>query len=230
VIPFVRCHKNVIKVMLVKDRRSGDYAFLSGGVKAHESIMRAAVRELHEETYGALKERDVLNSSCIRRLEFLNYFRPQHKDEDIELRKKYGQYYPNGVSECCHVVVFEVPSENLDRVLMSYQEAFSRLACNEAMLKHLETTHVMFEDIRVVCKWERDQMRGRNTSADANGVHLWDVHVKNGVALRVLTALDGVSSTASFGLSKPPPAVRHVLEGPTEVSHAVHHDGCCSVA
>ena len=190
VIPFAR-HYNSIKVMLVKDKRSGDYAFLSGGVKANESVMQAAMRELNEETYGAMSESDIIGSPYIKQLNFTNSFRPQHRDESIEIRKKFGEHYPNGITELCHIIVFEVPHEKIENVLFSYHESFKSIQTRKDMDQCIETTNVIFEDIKSVTKWERDQMRGRCCSPDANGIHLWDVHVKNGLAMRVRTALMG---------------------------------------
>lgn len=196
VIPFARFENNTIKVMLVQDRRSGDYAFLSGGVKARESVMHAASRELHEETYGALHGGDLWTSACVKHIEFFNSFRPQHRDEDILVRKKLGQHYPNGVIESCHVVAFEVPPCRVEEAMQAYKEGYKRIASRKDMLRHIETTCVIFEDIRAVSKWERDQMRGRLCSPDANGIHLWDVHVKNGLAMRVQTALQAFSKVS----------------------------------
>lgn len=189
VIPFVRCFDNSIKVMLVKDKRSGDYAFLSGGVKSHETIMCAAIRELHEETYGALRGHDIMTSSCVKEIKFINTFRPQHRDEDLQLKKKLGDCFPNGITEVCHVVVFEISERRLEDALHVYQDSYVRLNQIKKLEKYLETTDVLFEDIRTVSKWERDQMRGVITSPDANGIHLWDVHVKNALAMKVMTVL-----------------------------------------
>lgn len=175
--------------MLVKDKQSGDYAFLSGGVKSNETVMRAAARELNEETYGAITEEDLSVAHCVKQIEFKNSFRPQHRDEDVSLRKKLGQHLPNGVVESCTVVVFEIPQQRIPDIIMAYSCALHDYAKNKEMVKYMETSDVIFEDIKSVTKWERDQMRGNNSSPDANGIHLWDVHVKNGVAMRVRSAL-----------------------------------------
>ena len=49
VIPYVDN-----KVMLVKDRKTNEWGFISGGVKNHESYFQAAQRELFEETSGLM--------------------------------------------------------------------------------------------------------------------------------------------------------------------------------
>lgn len=191
VIPYARCEKDVVKVMLVKDRRTGDYAFLSGGVKAHETIMRAAMRELREETYGALRESDIRSSTCIRQIAFTNTFRPQHKEEDAQVRKRLGEHFPHNITEACHVVAFELPSYRLEMIASAYKQAYQKLMFHykNRTSSIIETTELIFEDIRNVSKWERDQLRGRICSPDSNGIHLWDVHVKNGLAMRVMNVL-----------------------------------------
>lgn len=191
VIPYAKCEKDIVKVMLVRDRRTGDYAFLSGGVKAHETIMRAAMRELREETYGALRESDIRTSPRIHQIAFTNTYRPQHKEEDIQIKKRLGEHFPHNISEACHVIAFELPSSRLEAILQSYQDAFERIirSCKKMTSNYVETTELRFEDIRNVSKWERDQLRGRICSPDSNGIHLWDVHVKNGLAMRVMHAL-----------------------------------------
>jgi hypothetical protein len=92
--------------------------------------------------------------------------------------------------------VFELPEHRLAGVLSSYRVSFSAMVKQKDMEKYIETTNVIFEDIRAVTKWERDQLRGRPSSPDSNGIHLWDVHVKNGLAMRVRTALMPPSPSA----------------------------------
>jgi len=49
VIPFYND-----KVMLVKDRKTKEWGFVSGGVKKNETYFHAAQRELYEETSGLM--------------------------------------------------------------------------------------------------------------------------------------------------------------------------------
>ena len=49
VIPFYND-----KVMLVKDRKTKEWGFVSGGVKKNETYFQAAQRELYEETSGLM--------------------------------------------------------------------------------------------------------------------------------------------------------------------------------
>lgn len=39
------------KVLMVQDRRTKEYGFVSGGVKNHETYLQSAIRELKEETF-----------------------------------------------------------------------------------------------------------------------------------------------------------------------------------
>lgn len=60
------------KTLLVKDRKHGEWGFVSGGVKRNERLINAANRELQEETSG------VFNSipRFHRRIEFKTWYRP----------------------------------------------------------------------------------------------------------------------------------------------------------
>jgi|TARA_B110000261_G_scaffold94194_1_gene106812 hypothetical protein len=40
--------------VMVKDKQTSEWGFISGGVKKHESTRQAALRELHEETSGVM--------------------------------------------------------------------------------------------------------------------------------------------------------------------------------
>lgn len=52
IIPYIG--KRMDKVLMVKDSKTGEWGFISGGVKKRESFHNAAVRELIEETSGLL--------------------------------------------------------------------------------------------------------------------------------------------------------------------------------
>ena len=53
VLPFIKT-KTGLKYLIVKDRISGDYTFISGSSKKNESITVTALRELKEETKNAI--------------------------------------------------------------------------------------------------------------------------------------------------------------------------------
>lgn len=54
VVPFVREGPKTIKFMVVKDRKSKEWTFITGGCKARETDVQAAMRELKEETRNVL--------------------------------------------------------------------------------------------------------------------------------------------------------------------------------
>jgi 8-oxo-dGTP pyrophosphatase MutT (NUDIX family) len=54
VVPFARDGDDVVKFMVVKDRKNKEWTFVTGGCKAKESDVQAAQRELCEETRGVL--------------------------------------------------------------------------------------------------------------------------------------------------------------------------------
>lgn len=60
IVPYIG--KNMDKVLMVKDVKTSEWGFISGGVKKHESSFQAAERELSEETSGILRHIDVKRS------------------------------------------------------------------------------------------------------------------------------------------------------------------------
>lgn len=60
IIPYIG--KNMDRVLMVKDVKTNEWGFISGGVKKHESSFQAAERELSEETSGILRHIDVKRS------------------------------------------------------------------------------------------------------------------------------------------------------------------------
>jgi ADP-ribose pyrophosphatase YjhB (NUDIX family) len=53
VVPYVR-RGDAVQFMVVKDRKHKEWTFVTGGVKARETDLQAAARELREETKNAL--------------------------------------------------------------------------------------------------------------------------------------------------------------------------------
>lgn len=73
------------QVLMVQDRKTREWGFISGGVKRHETYMQAAVRELAEETSGLMPmipphDHGVSN--------FETAYRP---DELLEVNRKRGE-------------------------------------------------------------------------------------------------------------------------------------------
>ena len=50
IVPYIG--KNIERVLMVKDLKTGEWGFISGGVKKRESSYEAALREMSEETSG----------------------------------------------------------------------------------------------------------------------------------------------------------------------------------
>ena len=72
IIPYIG--KNMDKVLMVKDVRTNEWGFISGGVKKKESSFEAAERELAEETSGLMTKIDP-KKACID--VFYTLYRPQ---------------------------------------------------------------------------------------------------------------------------------------------------------
>lgn len=60
IVPYMG--KNMDNVLMVKDIKTSEWGFISGGVKKNESSFQAAERELAEETSGILRNIDVKRS------------------------------------------------------------------------------------------------------------------------------------------------------------------------
>lgn len=76
-------------VMLVQDRKSREWGFVSGGVKSYESYRQAAQRELFEETSGFFSystNNSVLDRASTRVTHFQTDYRPE--ELLIENRRK----------------------------------------------------------------------------------------------------------------------------------------------
>ena len=61
------------KVLMVKDVKTNDWGFISGGVKKNETYTEAALRELKEETSGILST--FPTKMC--KIEIPTYYRPE---------------------------------------------------------------------------------------------------------------------------------------------------------
>jgi 8-oxo-dGTP pyrophosphatase MutT (NUDIX family) len=55
IMPHVRLGDGTLAYLLVRDSRTQEIGFVSGGVRNQETFEQAAVRELHEETAGAVR-------------------------------------------------------------------------------------------------------------------------------------------------------------------------------
>lgn len=78
VVPYVMCKLEPHFVM-VKDKQTNEWGFISGGVKRNETALQAARRELIEETSG------VLNLNLSNGFKFVTSYRPP---ELLEIDKR----------------------------------------------------------------------------------------------------------------------------------------------
>lgn len=70
VIPYKE-HVNGREFLMVKDRKTKEWGFISGGIKMNETPEEAAKRELREETSGVLS-----SEKLIRFMSFVSTYRP----------------------------------------------------------------------------------------------------------------------------------------------------------
>tara|TARA_B100001250_G_scaffold405267_1_gene422508 strand:- start:1007 stop:1510 length:504 start_codon:yes stop_codon:yes gene_type:complete len=93
IIPYITS-----KILMVKDIKTGEWGFISGGVKKNESFYQAANRELKEETSGVLKS----IGSKYQNFMFKTWYRPY---EMLAIDKK-----RNEVIESLYMVyIFKLP-------------------------------------------------------------------------------------------------------------------------
>ena len=96
IIPYVSDGR----VISVQDKKTGEWGFISGGVKRMENYMDAAMRELKEETSGILTD----IPSFYRRIEFATTYRPPEllkvdKKQNVTIKSTY------------HIYLFKVPDD-----------------------------------------------------------------------------------------------------------------------
>ena len=72
------------RVLSIKDRKTGEWGFISGGVKSTETMLDGAIRELNEETSNLL----TTIPSFHRRIEITTTYRPP----DLKVRDRYTIY------------------------------------------------------------------------------------------------------------------------------------------
>lgn len=114
------------KVMLVKDRKTREWGFVSGGVKKHESYLKAAERELFEETSGLMgvipKNAGVYSFNTEYRPEEL-LIQNQQKGEKV--LSKYKVYWvPIGKEFAEHITKRFVPNEEVSAIRVDKYYSF----------------------------------------------------------------------------------------------------------
>lgn len=84
------------KVMMVRDRKTNEWGFISGGVKRNETYLQAAERELSEETSGLMSYIPADHG----RSNFKTMYRPE---ELLEVNRRRGEQV------CSTYCVFWIP-------------------------------------------------------------------------------------------------------------------------
>jgi 8-oxo-dGTP pyrophosphatase MutT (NUDIX family) len=168
-------------VLLVRHASSGDFGFVSGGVKTSEDFQGAASRELFEET-GIRHQR---TGPMAYLFEYSNTFRPQHACEAQETQNRIVERIQ--VFTCR---LFGNPSETAMDIARGLRQRFNRSPCSE-------TNDVAVECLENVVRLELEQDRARVADLDRlcddpkgqGPMRLWDVQVRNQVAQRISVAL-----------------------------------------
>jgi 8-oxo-dGTP pyrophosphatase MutT (NUDIX family) len=96
IIPYITS-----KFLMVKDIKTGEWGFISGGVKKNESYYQAANRELKEETSGVLKS----IGSKYQNFMFKTWYRPY---EMLAIDKKRKEV----IESLYMVYIFKLPRFN----------------------------------------------------------------------------------------------------------------------
>lgn len=149
VIPYFvdDADRNRQQVLMVKDRKTNEWGFISGGVKNHETYFQAAERELFEETSGGMDHIPEEHGKST----FKTMYRP---DELLRVNKNRGEIVSSNY--CVFWIPISprfarrlesefVPNEEVKEVRVDEYFSFRNrwVVCDMFMdsLLHAETTH-----------------------------------------------------------------------------------------
>lgn len=130
IVPYIKI-LNDIHVLMVKDNKSNDWTFITGGCKQSENILNCAKRELQEESFNAL--------TFPSKYEFFSFFttyRPYELKIQDSGRKVVSKYF---------VYLFELDNQ-LD--IEKYYNLFHKNMKQETNSKKKETKDITLKSLK----------------------------------------------------------------------------------
>ena len=120
VIPYTTLLDNSCEFLMVQDRKTLEWGFISGGMKMNETPEQAATRELREETSGVLDSRNMTRFTT-----FVSTYRPEELQVvDRQRREKVKSVY--------HVFLLKFEQANVKRFRPNKEVTDIRIAKYQA--------------------------------------------------------------------------------------------------
>jgi 8-oxo-dGTP pyrophosphatase MutT (NUDIX family) len=150
VVPYVMCkYKTTYRphFVMVKDKQTNEWGFISGGVKKHETPLQAAHREMQEESSGVLKL-----AIQVEAYNFVTSYRPpellkidQRRNEIVH--SMYTMYMVNCTADDVSLLSSFVPNDEVVDIRVAPFSEFSHVwtFCDDVYHTHVEKQ--LFKDI-----------------------------------------------------------------------------------
>jgi len=152
VVPYIDMPNGNHLLLLVRDKRSGEYAFVTGGCKKNENSFMCGQRELQEETNG-LFQFD-LAKTPVKMESFYTAFRPEeHKRQDQKQNIHVRTFY--------HMILYPVED--------SMYKFHSQIIPNNK-----EVTELRFFALRDLTQHFMKFGRGRMFAGVSDDVSFWE--------------------------------------------------------